>query len=210
MIMPMAVKQEGSMPTEVLLVEGDTVAHAGIFYRYIGADNDGDGITLTLASQDYANDDDNWGSAELALHYGNTVFVTDGEVTLVEGDTVAHAGIFYRYIGADNDGDGITLTLASQDYANDVDNWGSAELALHYGNTVQVDDKVYRYTGDDDDVNLSQQTYGSLLWEKITPDTRNLGIADYSDTRLWELADGNITARSLAASLPVRCQKILF
>ncbi len=125
---------------------------------------------------------------------------TDGLVTLVEGDTVKVGLAIYRYVGADNEGEGVSLYLPSQDYSDD-DYWESAELAIHEGNTVQAGNSVYRYAGEDDDLNLGTQAYGGSLWELINPDRRNLGITDYSDTRLWELADGTITSRAVAASI---------
>ncbi|KPL11372.1 hypothetical protein AMJ85_03690, partial [candidate division BRC1 bacterium SM23_51] len=116
---------------------------------------------------------------------------TDGWVTVVEGDTVRvdfTGGFFqiYRYVGEDNDGEGVLLHLPGQDYSDD-DYWEPAELEIHEGNTVQVGNFVFRYMGDDDDLNLCTQAYGGALWQLIAPDLRNLGIADYSDTKLWEL-----------------------
>jgi hypothetical protein len=118
-----------------------------------------------------------------------------------EGDTVKVDTAVYRYVGDDKDGDGKTLNLTNQVYAN-TKLWEPAELSLHTGNTVKKGSDVYRYLGEDDDVDLNKTDYTNVsLWKKFDGNMRDLGISDYSDTKLWELADGSITARSIAASL---------
>ena len=68
----------------------------------------------------------------------------------------------------------------------------------------------YRYVGADPvntresaTINLSTATFaGNSAWQAIaSPNTRDLTQEDYSNTRLWELADGTITTHAVAASL---------
>jgi hypothetical protein len=128
-----------------------------------------------------------------------TDFVSSqGEQSLVSGNTVKRTstGAIYVYVGDNN----AALNLTTTDYGDD-DLWELADVQLHAGNTVQVGSSVYRYNGEDDTLNFGTENFSSAPWQLVNPDQRNLGITDFADSKLWELADGTITTRAVAASL---------
>ena len=101
----------------------------------------------------------------------------------------------------DFDGDGFD-GVANDD--NDIDDEKDNDaLLLHHGNTIEdVDGKVYRYSGNDIDLYLGDINFASDgRFTEVNLDERNLSIQDFSDTKLWELGDATILARSAAASV---------
>ncbi|MFA6776746.1 MAG: hypothetical protein WCR76_10845, partial [Sphaerochaetaceae bacterium] len=153
------------------------------FIRDAGTINATGDITLdakvlsdTTDTSDYGTD-----SGTTTLVAGNTVQLADDYA--VGGE----AGRIYAYRGF------------TADFLADA-----GTQLVHEGNTVQLaDDSVYRYTGDDAELDLSAETYASSteLWTLVHPDSMDLGAQDYSDTSRWELADATISARAAAASI---------
>ncbi|NBP88258.1 MAG: hypothetical protein EBU59_07080, partial [Planctomycetia bacterium] len=188
-----------SKADEVQLIgRGDTVKVDGRIYRY--ADDDDGGITLDLSAIDFADDDDNWeqttGSALLSWQ-SRSQRIYDGMKVR------SRSGLTYEYIG-DDDGKR-RLNLANEDYTDD-DRWEPADVGLHTGNVIKTGSgastKYYKYLDEDDDVDLSTARYtDTTRWKQIAPDTIDLGFQDFTNTRRWKLADGSVTATSVAASL---------
>ncbi|MFM8188319.1 MAG: hypothetical protein ACKN85_07560, partial [Pirellula sp.] len=119
-----------------------------------------------------------------------------------QGDLVrVNSGAIYKYVGDDNENQGRTLNLTSQNYA-DSNSWELAQVTLKSGNTVRTGlSSFYRYIGPEEMISLGQSTYtDTSRWQSISPNSIALGSADYSDSRLWEISDGSITSTSVAAS----------
>jgi hypothetical protein len=75
-------------------------------------------------------------------------------------DTVTNVldGKIYVYVGDAN----TALNLSSTDFS-DEDLWEPADLAFHEGNTVQHGNVVYRYIGEDDEINLGTVNFSGRL-----------------------------------------------
>ncbi|MGD8418835.1 MAG: hypothetical protein PVJ78_00250, partial [Gammaproteobacteria bacterium] len=135
-------------------------------------------------------------------------------VEVVDGHTAGgEVGRIYEYRGAvadyviengntDFDGDGYD-GVGGNDGNDAADERKEDSVTLHTGNTVQVGSTVYRYLGEDDDIYLGGgYNFGNvLLWEVVDLDSRDLRYQDYSDSKLWELADATISTRAGAASI---------
>src|SRR5207245_565895 len=81
-------------------------------------------------------------------------------------------------------------------------------VAQGYDTSKGTSGAVYQYKGgsdadDEDDISLYNENYKNTSnWTLVAaPDTLNLATQDYANSKLWELADGTITARVGAASL---------
>jgi hypothetical protein len=140
---------------------------------------------------------------------------SDGQTSLSIGDRVRvltghdHGGKeerIYEYRGAVADYD----ISDGADFDGDGTDGGSSEereddsVLLHTGNTVDNGTTVYRYLGDQDSLYLGAggtNFADASLWEVVDLDSRNLALEDYSDSKLWELADATIGARAGAASI---------
>jgi hypothetical protein len=131
--------------------------------------------------------------------FSNTV--TNARV--FQGDLVRVSGAaIYSYLGDDNNGQGVTLNLTNQNYL-DSSRWQRTTSMLREGNTVRTGASSYfRYIGPEENLSLGQENYANnSRWQAFSPNTYNLGAVDYSNTKLWEIADGSITATSIAASM---------
>jgi Ca2+-binding RTX toxin-like protein len=177
----------------------------GIAVAYNEVDNDVAAYIRDMASfqaqGDIVLDARTVGSAPQAEDYAST-----GTQDLTAGDRVkvlanhssgAEEGRIYEYRG-------FVADYVSRD--GDVAN----EQTLYEGDTVDRDGVVYQYVGTDpddekesDDFNLSDATIysGSAFQLVASPNQVNLATTDFTDTALWELADGTITARVAAASI---------
>ncbi|MCA9220001.1 MAG: hypothetical protein KDA71_06710, partial [Planctomycetales bacterium] len=135
---------------------------------------------------------------------------TAGIQTLTAGQTVSHNGRIYRYRGF------------VADYAAEA-----GKVLLHKGNTVGVNltdeddsnDVIYRYwpAGSDNDEQEIDVSASNVLsgsdWVPVPTSELNrmnlgdagqqntLAVTDFANTKLWELADSTISARSAAASM---------
>ncbi|MFA7063480.1 MAG: hypothetical protein WC132_05020, partial [Methanomethylophilus sp.] len=146
-------------------------------------------LNASVAPASSTTADHGTGESSVALTAGDTVLVADGyDNGGQEGRVYAYRGFVADYVSSSSDGEN--------------------EQTVNEGDTVEHDGSVYQYVGgsestkDSATIDLSTETYTSDQWETIaSPDTRNLSTEDYSDTSLWELADGTITARVAAASL---------
>ncbi|MCP4891449.1 MAG: hypothetical protein GY904_33260, partial [Planctomycetaceae bacterium] len=129
---------------------------------------------------------------------------SDGTRVLSVGDTIrldetylngGQGGRIYKYRGF------------VPDYTLEDGAGFTGDLLIRDGNTVAKNGKVYRYLAVNPDnaereIDLSTINFETNSdWTVFNGDSRNLGSQDYSDTRLWELADGTITARAAAASI---------
>ncbi|MCP4887379.1 MAG: hypothetical protein GY904_12290, partial [Planctomycetaceae bacterium] len=129
---------------------------------------------------------------------------SDGTRVLSVGDTVrldetylngGQGGRIYKYRGF------------VPDYTLEGGAGFTGDLLIRDGNTVAKNGNVYRYLAVNPDnaereIDLSTIDFETNSdWTVFNGDSRNLGEQDYSDTRLWELADGTITARAAAASI---------
>ena len=134
---------------------------------------------------------------------------TDGVVKIYEDEVVKDStDRVWRYLGSDNDGDGVELNLGGQSFA-DSDNWEAATLFVKKGTVVLRDGTFYQCSRDESEADLSDsQLYGSDVSTKLfreidAPNKFDLRVTDYSDTRLWMLADGSIDAAAGAISVSI-------
>ncbi len=145
---------------------------AGVVYEYIGVARN-----LDLLRQDYDQE------------YSPFWVAVGGE-----------AGRVYHYHGFVADFSSAAGSVEEPE--QELDNGDTVRVAPGHlaGGTIGG---VYIWKGgDEEDVDLRQEHYGDTSrWTLVLPDYRYLGAEDYSDTELWELADGTITARVGAASL---------
>ncbi len=143
-----------------------------------------DGITLEARVLPGGADTPTWNSES------GTQWLTPGQTVRVAGDHEqgGQAGRVYTYRGA------------VPDYTLD-DGSTVGTVLLHPGNTVQKQGRVYLYRGDEQERNLGTQNFLPDLWLEVDLNVRDLSEEDYGNTKLWELADATIAARSAAASL---------